>query len=76
METKSLGIILLGKNSGSFKNDKDVYCTIVRCYDKNICRYKITFADMNGISNRYAISTVSEKKVLKFLLDEKFSLLY
>lgn len=76
-ETKTLGIILLGKNSGVFKNDKGEYCHVSMYYIRNTQQFKIIFSkDIVGgeIATSPAINTTSEKKVLKLLTTENFTL--
>lgn len=73
MET--LGILLKGKNYGIFKNAKGEYCQISRYYIGNKQNFQIIFSKGIGdIAAREAISTTSEKKVLKLIKDERFVL--
>lgn len=73
MET--LGKILGGKNYGLFRNSAGEYCQISRWYERNTLRIKVVFSkDMNTLATRYAINTISEKKVLKLIKDEGFVL--
>lgn len=77
METKTLGQILLGKNYGIFKNNKDEQCTVSRFYVNNKLKYQLVFPSnvIGEPSKRPAINTTSEKKILKLLQEENFSLI-
>lgn len=74
MET--LGIILKSKNYGLFKNREGEYCQISRYYIRNTQKFQVIFSkDFNEIAKRNAITTTSEKRVLKLIKDEGFELM-
>ena len=62
-----LGMLLIGKRYGIFKNDKNEYCQVTRFYDNNKEKYYIIYSDgkFGSIANKPAIHTIVEKKVLK-----------
>ena len=62
-----LGMLLLGKRYGVFKNDKNEYCQVTRFYDNNREKYSIIFCNVGVIANKPAIHTIVEKKVVKIL---------
>jgi hypothetical protein len=62
-----LGMLMLGKRYGVFKNDRDEYCQVSRFYDNNREKYSIIFSDVGSIANKPAIHTVVEKKVVNIL---------
>ena len=64
-----LGMLMLGKRYGVFKNDRDEYCQVSRFYDNNREKFYIIFSDgkFGSIANKPAIHTVVEKKVVKIL---------
>jgi hypothetical protein len=62
-----LGMLLLGKRYGVFKNDRDEYCQVSRFYDNNREKYSIIFSNVGSIANKPAIHTVVEKKVVNIL---------
>ena len=62
-----LGMLLLGKRYGVFKNDKNEYCQVTRFYDNNTEKYSIIFCNVGIIANKPAIHTIVEKKVVKIL---------
>jgi hypothetical protein len=75
MENKTLGQVLECKSCGVFVNDKGEYCTVSTYYIKNTKRIQVVFS--KGIGNpatRNAITTTSDKKVLKLLSSENFIL--
>ena len=73
MET--LGILLKGKNSGIFKNTNGEYCQISRYYIGNSQKFQVIFSKgLGDIATRGAIDTTSEKKILKLIKEEGFSL--
>ena len=75
MENKTLGQVLECKSYGVFINDKGEYCTVSSYYIKNNKRIQVTFSKGIGtIATRPAITTTSEKKVLKLLSYENFVL--
>jgi hypothetical protein len=71
-----LGMLLLGKRYGVFKNDKNEYCQVTRFYDNNKEKYYIIFSDgkFGSIANKPAIHTVVEKKVVKILKEGSYIL--
>lgn len=73
---ENLGMLLLGKRYGIFKNDKNEYCQVSRFFENNREKFCIIFSDgKNGsIARKPAIHTVSSKKVLK-VLNEGFYIL-
>jgi len=62
-----LGMLMLGKRYGVFKNDRDEYCQVSRFYDNNREKYSIIFSNVGSIANKLAIHTVVEKKVVNIL---------
>ena len=64
-----LGMLMLGKRYGVFKNDRDEYCQVSRFYDNNREKFYIIFSDgkFGSIANKPAIHTVVEKKVVNIL---------
>ena len=62
-----LGMLLLGKRYGVFKNDKNEYCQVTRFYENNKEKYSIIFCNVGIIANKPAIHTIVEKKVVKIL---------
>jgi hypothetical protein len=62
-----LGMLMLGKRYGVFKNDRDEYCQVSRFYDNNREKYSIIFSNVGSIANKPAIHTVVEKKVVNIL---------
>lgn len=62
-----LGMLMLGKRYGVFKNDRDEYCQVSRFYDNNREKYSIIFFNVGSIANKPAIHTVVEKKVVNIL---------
>jgi len=62
-----LGVLMLGKRYGVFKNDRDEYCQVSRFYDNNRENYSIIFSNVGSIANKPAIHTVVEKKVVNIL---------
>ena len=62
-----LGMLMLGKRYGVFKNDRDEYCQVSRFYDNNREKYSIIFCNVGSIATRPAICTTVEKKVVKIL---------
>jgi len=62
-----LGMLMLGKRYGVFKNDRDEYCQVSRFYDNNREKYSIIFSNVGSIANKPAIHTVVEKKVANIL---------
>jgi hypothetical protein len=75
MENKTLGQVLECKSYGVFVNDKGEYCTVSSYYIRNNKRIQVTFTKGIGtVATRPAITTTSEKKVLKLLTSENFVL--
>ena len=75
VETKTLGILLKGKNSGVFKNANGEYCRISRYDIGNNPKIQVIFSKgVFDIATRNAINTTSEKKVLKLIEEEGFLL--
>ncbi len=73
MET--LEILLKGKNRGIFKNINGEYCQISRYYIRNNQQFTVIFSKgLFDIATRGAINTTSEKKILKLIKEEGFSL--
>ncbi len=71
----TLDNLLRGKNSGVFKNNNGEYCQIIRYYVGNNKKFQIIFSkSLTDIAKRNAIITTSEKRVLKLINDEAFSL--
>lgn len=62
-----LGMLMLGKRYGVFKNDRYEYCQVSRFYDNNREKYSIIFSNVGSIANKPAIHTVVEKKVVNIL---------
>jgi hypothetical protein len=62
-----LGMLMLGKRYGVFKNDRDEYCQVSRFYDNNREKYSIIFCNVGSIANKPAIHTIVEKKVVNIL---------
>lgn len=62
-----LGMLMLGKRYGVFKNDRDEYCQVSRFYDNNREKYSIIFSNVGSIANKPAIHTIVEKKVVNIL---------
>jgi hypothetical protein len=69
-----LGMLLLGKRYGVFKNDKNEYCQVTRFYDNNKEKYSIIFCNVGIIANKPAIHTTVEKKVVKILKEGSYIL--
>jgi len=71
-----LGILLIGKRYGIFKNDKNEYCQVTRFYANNKEKYTIIFSDgkIGSIANKPAINTTMEKKVVKILKEGSYDL--
>lgn len=71
-----LGMLMLGKRYGVFKNDRDEYCQVSRFYDNNREKYSIIFSDgkFGSIANKPAIHTVVEKKVVNILKEGDYIL--
>jgi hypothetical protein len=69
-----LGMLLLGKRYGVFKNDKNEYCQVTRFYDNNKEKYSIIFCNVGIIANKPAIHTIVEKKVVKILKEGSYIL--
>ena len=69
-----LGMLMLGKRYGVFKNDRDEYCQVSRFYDNNREKYSIIFSDVGSIANKPAIHTVVEKKVVNILKEGDYIL--
>ena len=69
-----LGMLLLGKRYGVFKNDKNEYCQVTRFYDNNKEKYSIIFSNVGIIANKPAIHTIVEKKVVKILKEGSYIL--
>ena len=69
-----LGMLMLGKRYGVFKNDRDEYCKVSRFYDNNREKYSIIFSNVGSIANKPAIHTVVEKKVVKILKEGSYIL--
>ena len=69
-----LGMLMLGKRYGVFKNDRDEYCQVSRFYDNNREKYSIIFSNVGSIANKPAIHTVVEKKVVKILKEGSYIL--
>jgi hypothetical protein len=69
-----LGMLMLGKRYGVFKNDRDEYCQVSRFYDNNREKYSIIFSNVGSIANKPAIHTVVEKKVVNILKEGSYIL--
>ena len=69
-----LGMLMLGKRYGVFKNDRDEYCQVSRFYDNNREKYSIIFCNVGIIANKPAIHTVVEKKVVKIIKEGSYIL--
>jgi hypothetical protein len=69
-----LGMLMLGKRYGVFKNDRDEYCQVSRFYDNNREKYSIIFSNVGSIANKPAIHTVVEKKVVKIIKEGSYIL--
>ena len=69
-----LGMLMLGKRYGVFKNDRDEYCQVSRFYDNNREKYSIIFSNVGSIANKPAIHTMVEKKVVKILKEGSYIL--
>jgi hypothetical protein len=71
-----LGILLIGKRYGIFKNDKNEYCQVTRYYENNKEKYTIIFSDgkIGSIANKPAIHTTVAKKVVKILKEGSYIL--
>ncbi|MCF8339644.1 MAG: hypothetical protein K9I82_01585 [Chitinophagaceae bacterium] len=71
-----LGMLLIGKRYGIFKNDKGEYCQVSRSYQNNKEKYSIIFSDgkIGSFANKPAIHTIVEKKVVKILKEGSYSL--
>ena len=69
-----LGMLMLGKRYGVFKNDRDEYCQVSRFYDNNKEKYSIIFSNVGSIANKPAIHTVVEKKVVKIIKEGSYIL--
>lgn len=69
-----LGMLLIGKRYGIFKNDKGEYCQVSRFYDNNREKYSIIFSNVGSIANKPAIHTVVEKKVVNILKEGSYIL--
>ena len=69
-----LGMLMLGKRYGVFKNDRDEYCQVSRFYDNNREKYSIIFSDVGSIANKPAIHTIVEKKVVNILKEGSYRL--
>lgn len=76
---ESLSQLLKCKSSGVFKNPMGEYVTILTWYDKNTKRIQAIFkkdiGDVKSVATRYAINTISEKKIVKMLNENKFELI-
>jgi hypothetical protein len=42
---QKIGILLIGKRCGVFKNDKNEYCQVTRFYENNKEKFSIIFSD-------------------------------
>ena len=69
-----LGMLMLGKRYGVFKNDRDEYCQVSRLYDNNREKYSIIFSNVGSIANKPAIHTVVEKKVVNIIKEGSYIL--
>ena len=69
-----LGMLMLGKRYGVFKNDRDEYCQVSRFYDNNREKYSIIFSNVGSIANKPAIHTIVEKKVVNILKEGSYRL--
>ena len=70
-------ITLKCNSSGEFVNKNGEYCQVSYSYNKDRKTFLIVFKQPSGpmfTASRYAINTVSEKKVRKLLNDEEFIL--
>jgi hypothetical protein len=72
MET--LNTILKCKSFGTFKNDKDEYCRISTWYEKHTKKIQVIFCKEGEVANRFAITSTSEKRIIKLIKEEKFEL--
>jgi hypothetical protein len=71
---ETLGQALSRSNGNAvFKNDKGEYCRVSRYYIKNTEHFQVIFSkSVYDTATRFAINSISEKKILKFLNSEKF----
>lgn len=57
-----------------FQNENGEFAQVTSYYNKNKRKFQVIFMQPDhDIASRFAINTVSEKKVLKLLNDEKFT---
>lgn len=63
------------KSAGNFKNDKDEHCNVSYYYQSGKKHYQVIFAKPYECASRPAITSTSEKKILKLLNDENFILI-
>lgn len=74
MKNETLGTILKCKSFGTFKNDNNEYCRVSTWYERNTKKIQIIFAKEGEIAQKYAVSTTSEKKCIKILVDGGYKL--
>lgn len=76
---ENLNQALKCKSSGVFKSPIGEYVTISTWYDKSTKRIQAIFkkdiGDTTIGATRYAINTISEKKIVKMLNENKFELI-
>jgi hypothetical protein len=72
----SLGILMGGKSSAKFTNDKNEPCFVSRYYVGNKLRIQIIFSESySDLAYRPAITSTSESKIVKFLTENNFKLI-
>jgi len=73
---QKIGILLIGKRCGVFKNDKNEYCQVTRFYENNKEKFSIIFSNgkIGSVATKPAIHTTVAKKVVKFIEEGGYTL--
>ena len=72
----SLGILMGGKSSAKFTNDKNEPCLVNRCYVGDKLIIQIIFSESySDLAYRPTIKSTSESKIVKFLTENNFKLI-
>ena len=70
----TLGILMKGKNSAKFVNNQGEPCIVSRYYISNKQKFQIIFSNtLTEMAYKPAINSTSEKRIVKFLLDNTFT---
>jgi hypothetical protein len=71
----SLGILMKSKTTAKFVNNNGEPCVLSKYYINNKQKIQVIFSNsLNDIAYKPAINSTSEKKIVKFLLDNNFTI--